>query len=586
MPDLLDLFSTPPPAGAEASAKMLDDLLNNVLEQAGQMMVEQAGEAVESQSFEGLYGKGDLLAEVADSSGWLADYAEVQRNQTPPTLPPASEFSQEKLSARPALAWLADIEAVLVQPHSTDPEEQLDQLRGVTEQLRLEARALPANLFPRRPDFVPPPCIAIDTETTGLDTRVRYGQDGKLIPGLRLVSVIVAPSDIKAYYLPVMHTGEDGVSNWDNYAITTWVGELLAEFLCVFHRAEYDLEVLALNGTPISRGFPYILDTQILSYLFDINQTQHGLKVVSPRYIQRKMLEIGELFVGVGGIKKNAYIAFDTLSATQAVVYGASDGLNTMGLLWFFANQTGTANVFQTQALSLSVDMNLIDTLRNMLRTGLPINYQYLFFAAKDAIYRRILLQEDINRLAGKTINIGSGPQLRALLFDDLKLAPLPQMKVGKAGDLSLDENALIALHRAYPEVEALTQIVRYRKLTDNIAKLYIKMLTNCWTDAHLPWLRVKLGFTQTGTVTGRLASSGSKDRHRVRVRAGAKKLLYTLIKGGWEAGINAQGVNASPFRTAPARRLKALPAAAGLNLDNPYPPEVEAALLRACAQL
>ena len=103
--------------------------------------------------------------------------------------------------------------------------------------------------------------------------------------------------------------------------------------------------------------------------------------------------------------------------------------------------------------------------------------------------------------------------------------------------------------------------------------------------DAFQPYTRVKLAFSQTRTATGRFASAGSDGRKRVTVKEGKKKLLYTLQRGAWEAGVNAQGLPAGPFRTVPARRIKALPASAGIDVGKPYPPEVEAEFIRACAE-
>lgn len=583
MPDALDMFA-PPPEGLDSG--LLDSLLSETFREAGKLMESIPAPSLSPTQFAGLYDAADVGEPLTDIDGWLPDVAEIEAGQSAPMLPDAAEFAQDKLMAKPGMEWLAGVEAVLVVPHSPDAHAQRAQLDLLTALLREEAQEVPAAFFPRAKNYVASKVLGMDTETTGLDTRCRYGYDGRLIPGTLLVGVTVAPTPHKGYYLPVRHTGEDGVGNWLPEVIAAWIGDLLAEFLAVFHNAAYDLEVLALNGAPILRTFPYVLDTQILSYIYDINQTMHGLKPCSERILGRKMIEIAALFVGIGGIKKNAFIAFEHLNATQALVYGASDSMNTLGLFHFFATRVGDDNVFQSQPIPVSVDHRLIDTIRDMLRTGLPVNYEYYFFALKDAIYRRFLLQKAIDAAAGKPINIGSQPQLLALLFEQFKLPPLPTMRTGANGRYSLDEKAIADLHAAYPDVEILNLVVLVRKLGNTISKIYSKLLTNCWSDAFQPYLRVKLGFSQTRTVTGRLASAGNDGRKRVTVRQGKKSMLYTLQRGAWEAGINAQGVSAGPFRTTKARRVAALPAAAGVNVETPYPPEIEAEFIKACAEL
>lgn len=599
----LDLFAPPPPEADNPG--LVQALLEETFKEAsgalGSFVLSDSGDeermvsapVFNADEFTGCV-QDDLLGSsaVADPSGWLVDVGEIERNLPVPVLPDASEFSQAKLAAKKGMEWLSAVEAVLLAPYAEDPETQREQLRTFTAELLAQAKLFPAEYFPRhKGSYEPTPVLAMDTETTGLDTRVRYGQDGKLIPGTLLVGVTVAPTPNLGYYLPVRHTGDDGVLNWDSGVIAEWIGDLLMRVIAVFHNATYDLEVLALNGVTSFRQFPYLLDTQILSYNYDINQTVHGLKPVSARLLGRQMIEIAQLFVGFGGIKKNAFIAFETLSASQALVYGASDSMNTMGLALYFLSRQGEENVFLSQPLPVQLDHTLIDTIRNMLRTGLPVNYEYLFFALKDALYRWTLLQQAIDAAAGRPVNIGSQPQLNELLFGQLKIPPLPGMKMGKPKKdgttlYSLDEEAIGKLHAAYPDLEVLTLIVLYRKLSANIAKLYSKMLTNCWVDAHLPWTRVKLAFSQTRTATGRLASAGNDGKKRVSVRQGKKGLLYTFRRGSWEAGINAQGVPAGPFRTAPARRIGKLPPGAGLDLENPYPPDVEQAFIETCSKL
>lgn len=600
----LDLFAPPPPV---ANNDLLKQLLADTFRDAS-LLVDvdlQTPEIDPNTISGGLYRESELLSDDGLAmDGWLVDIEEVEKLQTRPSLPPASEFTREKLAENPTMAWLLGVECILIAPQSDRYDDQLAQFFELIDLMESQAFIVPETLFPRR-DKVPYTArkgLGVDTETTGLDTRVRYKQDGKLTTRTKLVSLGFAPTPNLGYYLPIRNTGDDGVPNWRPDVVAAGMEEVFRRFLCVFHNAGYDLEVLALNGVQGVGQFPYILDTLICSYNYDINSPVHGLKVTSERILKRKMVEIAELFVGIGGIKKNVFIAFEQLSANQALVYGCSDPMNTIALFWAFSNAPKGSNSFLEQPIQISLDHTLIDTVRNMVRTGLPINYEYFYFATMDAIYRQMLLGARIEMLAGGPINVGSQPQLNRLLFGKLGMKPLPGMKLSADSEkkieagvpvdriYSLDERAIAALHAAYPEVELLDLIVRFRKISTNIVKIYTKLLTNSWTDAFQPYTRVKLAFSYTSTSTGRFASAGNKGRYRATVKAGKTKkqrLTYVLNRDAWEAGVNAQGLPAKiPFRTAKARRISALPEAAGINLDRPYPPAVFEAFIRACAEL
>lgn len=547
--------------------------------------------AVESFPEGPLYDDGDIAPMQTmygmDVGGWLVDIPEfLRRTDTPPQLPDASEFAREMLATKPGMAWLAEVETILIQPAFLSQTDQREQLTRFTEHLLAEAVTVDARYFPRNPDYTPSPLLAVDTETTGLDLRTRYDHEGRLVTRTLLVGVTVATSGFKGYYLPVRNTGDDGIPNWDPDVIAEWLGTLNETFLCAMHNAGYDLEVMGLNGVSKFRSFPYCLDTQICDYLQDVGEKRHGLKATAERRLSRKMVEIAELFVGIGGIKKNAYIAFEHLSASQALVYACSDSLNTYALLQLYLNMSDHDNVFLTQPLPELVDQRLQHTIRNMLRPGLPVNYAYMYYAAKDAIYRLVLIEQRIYGLAGREFNIGSQDQLNEVLFHQFQIQPLPKAERNKKGLYSLDEANIDALLELNPQVEILSRIVTYRKLVGSISKLYLKAVANTYVDAFLPWTRVRLGFSQTTVDTGRLSSSSTGSKERVSVKQNKKSLGYKYERGSGEAGFNSQGIPSHAFRTAKARRIRALPAAAGLNLDRPYPDEVERRFIQGLAAL
>lgn len=264
------------------------------------------------------------------------------------------------------------------------------------------------------------------------------------------------------------------------------------------------------------------------------------------------------------------------------------DAINTYGLFKFYASQPGEQNVFTQQPTPVQIDHKSVDIARDMTRPGLPINFRYFYYAAKDAIYRLQQIEQAIYREAGRQFDIGSPKQLSTVLFEDFKIPPLPTMEKGANGVYSTKEEVLDELFAAYPDFAILRYVVTYRKLQATIGKIYLKSLANSFVDSFLPWTRVQLSFSQTNVPTGRFSSASGDGKERVTVKQSdkTKKLSYAYTRGSWDCGFNSQGVPNPFFKTAPARRITALPPEAGINLAAPYPVEVDQAFIKGLAEL
>src|SRR6185503_17762029 len=101
-------------------------------------------------------------------------------------------------------------------------------------------------------------------------------------------------------------------------------------------------------------------------------------------------------------------------------------------------------------------------------------------------------------RHAGEQFNIGSPPQLAALLYEKLKLPVLKRTQKGRAP--STDADVLEKLRDKHPVVEAL---LAYRELSK---------LKSTYLDALPPLVspedgRIHTTYNQVGAATGRLSS-------------------------------------------------------------------------------
>src|SRR5205807_8921026 len=99
---------------------------------------------------------------------------------------------------------------------------------------------------------------------------------------------------------------------------------------------------------------------------------------------------------------------------------------------------------------------------------------------------------------AGHPFNIGSGPQLRQVLFDELKL---PALHETPGGEASTAQEVLVELAAKHPLPRLLIQ---HRQL----AKLKSTYLDALPALVHAEDGRVHASFNQSVAATGRLSSS------------------------------------------------------------------------------
>jgi DNA polymerase I-like protein with 3'-5' exonuclease and polymerase domains len=176
----------------------------------------------------------------------------------------------------------------------------------------------------------------LDTETTGLDTRVFNGKTRDTIVGICL-----APTKDKGYYFPVAH--KEGVEHNIPWRIMGPALERLFDMsvkaIPIFHNSSFDMEVLEFNGFTKQRLGEKRWDTQagwhdtyILQYLLNPREKGgRGLKHLTNVHLKREMIELYELF---GMDKKGSNLNYSQLDPSwePCVWYAASDAMCTLGL--------------------------------------------------------------------------------------------------------------------------------------------------------------------------------------------------------------------------------------------------------------
>ncbi len=129
--------------------------------------------------------------------------------------------------------------------------------------------------------------------------------------------------------------------------------------------------------------------------------------------------------------------------------------------------------------------------------------------------------QNQVDKLAGKQVNINSPKQLGILLFEDLKLPYLRKTKTG----YSTDEEVLNALVNVHPIAK---NILAYRE-SAKLKNTYVEALLNLASDTTH---RVYTNFNQTGTLTGRL-SSFSPNLQNIPIRTEKGRLIRQAFIAG-----------------------------------------------------
>ena len=220
------------------------------------------------------------------------------------------------------------------------------------------------------------PILAIDTETTSLITDFKiYG--GEINTEVTLVGIPLAVNEYEGYYIPVNHNETDKVKNFDKDIIQYFLQRLSDEFFLILFNANYDFNVLHLEGIRIHYqqyadimviGSALGFDTMIGSvegFGFSL-----GLKNLSNYFLNRKALEITEVL----GSKQ--HIVFSRLPAKYATSYAVPDAINTFYLFKHLVldetDEDYNPYMFNTSILTLN--HKVLFQSSSMFKSGLPLN--------------------------------------------------------------------------------------------------------------------------------------------------------------------------------------------------------------------
>ncbi len=320
--------------------------------------------------------------------------------------------------------------------------------------------------------------IALDTETTSTDEMQA-----------ELVGISLAVEEGTGYYIPTGHSqGEqlplDEVLDALRPALTN------PSIQKIGHNLKYDIIMLARYGLQVT---PLSFDTMIAEWLVDPGSRSLGLKKLSFVRLGEQMTEI-EALIGKGKNQINmADVAIDA-----AAPYAAADAeicLRLYPLLKKDLERVGGMKLLE------EMEMPLVGVLAAMEMEGIKLDVPFFSEMSVQLETRLAEIEKQVTELVGKAFNLNSTQQLSDVLFGRLGLQPPDRTKKTKSGHYSTSAAVLENMRGVHPVVDLILENRELSKLKST----YVDALPAAINPATG---RVHTSFNQTGSVTGRLASS------------------------------------------------------------------------------
>ncbi len=320
--------------------------------------------------------------------------------------------------------------------------------------------------------------IAFDTETTATDPM-----------RADLVGISLAVEEDKGYYIPVGHTSGQQVPL--AAVIEALRGPLTDPKIAkIGHNAKYDLIMLARNGLRVA---PITFDTMIAEWLSNPTSRNLGLKSLAWVRLDYKMTEIEEL---IGKGKDQRTMA--EVPIPQVGAYAAADAVMTLRLAPVLKKDLEDSHATKLLA---EIEMPLIPVLAEMEMTGIALDADFLVKMSGELSARLSEIEVQIHQAVGMPFNINSTQQLSDALFGQLKLPPPDRTRRTASGHFSTSADVLELLRGKHPVVD---WVLEYRELS-KLKSTYVDSLPE---QVNPSTGRVHTSYSQTGSVTGRLASS------------------------------------------------------------------------------
>ena len=346
--------------------------------------------------------------------------------------------------------------------------------------------------------------VSFDTETTSVDPL-----------SADIVGYSFSWNEGDAYYLPVRGPMFDRVLDPDATLAALAPALTNPAIEKVGQNLKYDMLVLQRVGVELSGP---ITDTMVLSYLLESGERNHNLDDMSRRLLDHTMIPISDL-IGKGKNQKT----MDEIEVAKVTEYAGEDADAAWRLESMLAPKCREEGLWE---LYTKLERPLIRVLAAMETVGIKVDVGRLRALSAEFATRIEGLKGEIHAAAGREFNIGSGPQLRQLLFDQLGL---PILKKTPKGEPSTDVEVLEELALKHPLPR---KIIEFRQL-EKLKSTYLDTLANLAREDG----RVHTSFNQVVAATGRLSSSDPNLQNIPARTEEGRQIRQAFVAGfpGWK---------------------------------------------------
>ncbi len=357
--------------------------------------------------------------------------------------------------------------------------------------------------------------FAFDLETTSLNPLEA-----------KIVGVALCREAGKAFYVALR--GPLGQTRLDPDTVLSDLKPLFenAGIEKVNQNIKYEYLVLAGHGIRLAgvAGDPMLAD-----YLLHAGERSHGLDELSSRYLTHRMIPITEL-IGKAG-RKQPQKKMDEVDVALVARYACEDA----DAAWRLTEKlegllaSGDEGTEALPGVYRELEVPLIGVLARLEAEGVKIDIPRLEQLGREMGAELLEIEGKIHGFVGRSFNIQSLPQLRQVLFEELKLPA--QKRTGVTGEASTDQETLERLATLdLPGSEVPRLLLRHRQ---------VSKLKGTYVDA-LPVLadrngRIHASFNQTVAATGRLSSSDPNLQNiPVRREMGQQIRQAFIARPGW----------------------------------------------------
>lgn len=314
--------------------------------------------------------------------------------------------------------------------------------------------------------------FCFDTETTGLDVNLA-----------ELVGISFSFLSHEGYYIPIP-------ANYDE------AHSIVNEFKHVFENdkiekvgqnIKYDMAVLKWYDIEIKGK---LFDTMIAHFLIQ-PEMRHNMDVLAETYLNYAPVSIETLI----GKKGKDQLSMRDIPVERIAEYAAEDADITMQLKEKFAPKLSDSGV---KKLFDEVEIPLIPVLANMEAEGVRLDKEALYDLSKALEKDVVIVEDEIQKLAGTKFNVSSPKQVGQILFEVLQVMEKPPKT--KTGQYSTAEDVLSKIESRHPIIK---KILDYRELV-KLKNTYVDVLP---TMVNPRTGRIHTSYNQVVAVTGRLSS-------------------------------------------------------------------------------